>query len=105
MQLELNRIQENPTLPNPLLWHIPRLKPESAGEVTAVPSVCTPTASWEWAWLPLRPHPQGCPSLNSPQSHPTRRGFIRILGPEEGSAETVLRFCHWPVGDSIGEGP
>lgn len=88
MQLGLNRIQENPTLPNPLPWHIPRPKPVSAGEATAVPSVCTPTASWEWGRLSLQPHPQGCPSLNSPpQSYPARRGFIRILGLEEGFTE------------------
>ena len=26
------------------------------------------------------------------------------LRPEEGSAEALLSFCHWPGGDSPGEG-
>lgn len=51
------------------------------------------------------PCPQVCASLRrATWSRPSHDRPHQDLRPEEGSAEASLRFCHWPGGDSPGEG-
>lgn len=84
----------------------PSLNQEAVGEVTVVPeSVYTPTACLRMGQAP--PWATSTGLHQSKQVHAVMLCQDRLYQDSEargGVGRGPLRFCHWPVDDSIGEG-